>query len=38
LIDYWCNLQVKEAAKLEPQQGAKLLGRIANEIFQARRG
>jgi hypothetical protein len=31
-------LQVKEATKLELQQGAKLLERIADEIFQARRG
>jgi hypothetical protein len=37
-IDYWCNLQVKETAKLELQQGAKLLGRIADEVFRARNG
>jgi hypothetical protein len=37
-INYWCDLQVKEDAKLELRRGANLLGRIADEIFKARRG
>ena len=36
-IDHWSNLQVQEEAKLELQQGAKLLEQVASEVFRDRR-
>ena len=35
-IDFWSGLQVTEDAKLELQRGARLLGRIAEEVFAAK--
>ena len=37
-IEFWSKLQVMEGAKLELQQGAKVLERVASEIFRASRG
>jgi hypothetical protein len=37
-INWWANLQVSEEKKLELQVGAKLLQRVAGEIFQASQG
>jgi hypothetical protein len=37
-INWWANLQAMEEKKLELQVGAKVLERIAGEIFQASQG
>ena len=36
-IDIWANLQKSEDVKLERQLGAKLLGRVAEDIFRGAR-
>jgi hypothetical protein len=37
-IKLWSDLQVKECTKLELELGARVLERVAAEVFQARRG
>ena len=37
-IDWWANLQGTEDAKLEMQRGARLLARVADDIFKGARG
>ena len=37
-IDFWSILQGREDVKMELQLGAKMLGRIAEDIFNARKG
>ena len=37
-IDWWANLQGSEDEKLELQRGAKLLARVADEVFRGGKG
>ena len=37
-IDWWANLQGTEDAKLELQRGARLLARVADDVFKGARG
>ena len=36
-IDWWANLQAAEDGKLELQQGARMLTRVADEVFRRTR-